>query len=70
VCPARCSLTRRGIDASWQQGYSPWTTIAHLHLMAHLSRWLSDQQLTPTELNAARVTTFLTDRRASGQSGG
>jgi integrase/recombinase XerD len=50
-----------------RQGYSPWTTVAHLNLMAHLSRWLNDQQLTPAELNAARVAAFLTDRRASGQ---
>ena len=50
-----------------RQGYSPWTTIAHVYLMAHLSRWLTDEQLTPVELNAARVAAFLTDRRASGQ---
>jgi len=50
-----------------RQGYSPWTATAHLHLMAHVSRWLADEQLAPADLDADRVELFLTDRRASGQ---
>ena len=50
-----------------RQGYSPWTAIAHLHLLAHVSRWLADNQLTAADLDAIRVSLFLADRRASGQ---
>lgn len=48
-----------------RQGYTPRALVYHLHLMAHVSRWLTEQGLQildlPTE--AAR---FLTARRAAG----
>ena len=50
-----------------RQGYSPSTAEAHLHLMAHVSRWLATARLGPADLSAAQVNLFLRDRRASGQ---
>ena len=50
-------------------GYSKFTVVALLHLMAHLSRWLEDQGLRPGDLTDDCVERFLADRRASGQVG-
>ncbi len=50
-----------------RQGYSVWTTIAHLQLMAHLSRWLEVHDLGAGDLTDATVAVYLQDRRASGQ---
>ena len=48
-------------------GYSKFTVVALLHLMAHLSRWLADQGLGAGDLTDACVERFLAARRASGQ---
>lgn len=48
-------------------GYSPWTALAHMHLMAHVSRWLGDGGVAPADFGDARIGQFLVDRRASGQ---
>jgi site-specific recombinase XerD len=50
-----------------RQGYSVWTTIAHLQLMAHLSQWLAAHDLDAADLDDAAVAWYLRDRRASGQ---
>ncbi len=47
-------------------GYSRWTALFHMHLMGHLSRWLDDNGMPPSELSEDSVDRFLTDRRASG----
>jgi integrase/recombinase XerD len=48
------------------RGYSPWTVIAALALMEHLSRWLVAQGLGPGGLTVAEVERFVHDRRGSG----
>src|SRR5271166_5950065 len=50
-----------------RQGYSPWTAPEHLYLMAHLSRWLDERDLSPAQLSPARIEEFLASRRAGGQ---
>jgi site-specific recombinase XerD len=45
-------------------GYSNSTAVGQLHLMAHLSRWLDERQLSQEELSPALVEQFLADRRA------
>ncbi len=50
------------------QGYSPWTAIAHMQLMAQVSCWLAAHRLGAGALTAAGVASFLQDRRASGQA--
>jgi len=50
-----------------KQGYSPWTAISLVQLMAHLSDWMAAQGLDPAGLSPGSVDLFLTDRRASGQ---
>lgn len=50
-----------------RQGYSVWTTIAHLQLMAHLSQWLEARKLAAGDLTDSTVARYLQDRRASGQ---
>ena len=48
-------------------GYSKFTFVALLHLMAHLSRWLEEQGLGAGDLTDDCVERFLAARRASGQ---
>ena len=48
-------------------GYSKFTVVALLHLMAHLSRWLEDQGLRPGDLTDDCAERFLAARRGSGQ---
>lgn len=48
-------------------GYSRPAAVAHLQLMAHVSRWLGERGLAPAEFNVERAAEFLADRRASGQ---
>ena len=50
-----------------RRGYSPWTSVAHMNLMAHVSRWLDDCGVQPAGFSQARMEEFLADRRASGQ---
>ena len=59
---------RQGFTADLGRlGYSKFTVVALLHLMAHLSRWLVDQGLGAGDLTDACVERFLATRRASGQ---
>ncbi|MGB9226622.1 hypothetical protein [Mycobacterium sp.] len=50
-----------------QQGYSQWTTIAHLQLMECVSRWLAARGMDAAGLTDTVVDAFLAERRASGQ---
>lgn len=47
-------------------GYRPNASSPQLALMAHLSRWLEDHGLEPSDLDAGVVDEFLADRRAEG----
>ena len=59
---------RHGFTADLRRlGYSKFTVVALLHLMAHLSRWLEDQGLCTDDLTDDCVERFLAVRRASGQ---
>lgn len=69
--PARIEVT--GPLAPWvaglrssltDQGFARWAVTQHTHLMAHLSRWLSEQGMSAGELTEDQVTAFLQDRRA------
>jgi hypothetical protein len=51
-----------------RQGYSSSPAAGHLQLMAHLSRWLADRDLSPDELTVAYVQQFLDDRRPEFRS--
>lgn len=51
------------------QGYLPSSIANHLRLMAHVSRWLVDEELSPEELTPERTDAFLEARRAEGYSG-
>jgi site-specific recombinase XerD len=48
-----------------RQGYAPRACIYHLHLMAHVSRWLTEQQLQTSDL-PDQTEHFLRARRAAG----
>ncbi len=48
------------------RGYSPWTVIAALALMEHLSRWLAAHGLESSGLSTAEVERFVCDRQGSG----
>lgn len=52
-----------------EQGYTPWTRVAHLRLMAHLSRWLQAQQLDVADLSWERIEAYLEQRRSCGHKG-
>ena len=59
---------RHGFTAELRRhGYSKFTVVALLHLMAHLSRWLEDQGLRPGDLTDDCAERFLAARRGSGQ---
>jgi len=47
-------------------GYTPNSAALQLGLMAHLSRWLEENDLVPEQLSAAEVERFLSARRAAG----
>jgi len=49
-----------------RRGYSSSATIRHLQLMAHLSRWLMQNDVDPADFDQQRHEHFLADRRASG----
>lgn len=51
-------------SALTDQGFARWAVTQHTHLMAHLSRWLSEQGMSAGELTEDQVTAFLLDRRA------
>src|SRR6266851_3985849 len=48
-----------------RQGYTPRACIYHLHLMAHVSRWLTEQGLQMSDL-PHQAERFLSARRAAG----
>lgn len=60
---AHASGYRRDLD---RQGFSPWAALRHMHLMAHVSRWLLQNGMEAEEFNQRRVEQFLVDRRADG----
>jgi integrase/recombinase XerD len=47
-------------------GYAPLSAANQLRVMAHLSRWLGQEGLTPQELTPERAEAFLSSRRALG----
>lgn len=49
-----------------RQGFSRWAALRHMHLMAHVSRWLLQNGMEPEEFNQRHVEQFLVDRRADG----
>lgn len=46
------------------QGYTRWIVAQHTHLMAHLSTWLLEQQLSADQLTAEAIGAFVAVRRA------
>jgi integrase len=49
------------------RGYTPLTTVPQLQLMAHVSRWLEREGLTPAGLTGQQADRFLAARRAGGK---
>jgi integrase/recombinase XerD len=49
-------------------GYSPFTAVDQVRLMAHLSRWMEDNGVDVAELTVARAHAFLADRRERGHA--
>jgi integrase/recombinase XerD len=47
-------------------GYTPLTAAGHVRLVAHLSRWMFQQHLTPSALTQAMVDAYFAERRALG----
>ena len=69
--PARIEVT--GPLASWvggfrswltDQGFARWAVAQHTHVMADVSRWLSERGLSADQLTEDLVLAFLADRRA------
>jgi len=50
-----------------KQGYSVWTALSLLQLMARLSEWMAASEVGPAGLTPEILERFLTDRKASGQ---
>ena len=53
-------------DELERQGYTPLGAECQLRVMAHISRWMADRKLGPSELTTARVEQFLRARRRAG----
>lgn len=51
-------------SALTDQGFARWAVAQHTHVMAHLSRWLSERELLADQVSEDLVLTFLADRRA------
>jgi site-specific recombinase XerD len=51
-----------------RQGYTPLTIRTHLHLVAHVSRWLDAEGLDLAALNPAAVEAFVCSRLAAGST--
>lgn len=49
-------------------GYSPFTAVEQVRLMAHLSRWMEDRGLAVAELTVLRAHAFIADRRERGHA--
>lgn len=56
---------RAALDA---QGFSPWSQMFYLHLLADVSRWLDAQGLDASGLTDAAAAAFRQDRRARGRA--
>jgi integrase/recombinase XerD len=56
---------RAALDA---QGFSPWSQMFYLHLLADVSRWLAAQNLDGSGLTDASTAAFIQDRRARGRA--
>ena len=54
---------RASLDA---QGFSPWSQMFYLHLIADVSRWLDTQGLDASSLTEANAAAFRQDRRSRG----
>jgi integrase len=75
VCDGRYPVRPRGPLAGWvhpfreelvRRGFTSRVSQDHAYVLAHLSRWLEQQGLTPAELDAERVETFAEARRSVG----
>ena len=53
-------------DALIAEGYTPLSTANLARVMAHMSRWLEDEQLKPRAFDDDQVDRFLRDRRDAG----
>ena len=51
-------------------GYTPLTTVNVMRLMAHLSRWLSANELGAADLTRGQVERYVAARRAEGRTSG
>lgn len=49
-----------------EQGYTPLSAANQLRLLAHLSRWMSSESLSPADLTEVELERFLAARRATG----
>ena len=50
------------------QGFSPWSQMFYLHLLADVSRWLDRHGLDASGLTDANASAFLQDRRSRGRA--
>jgi len=73
VCPSRIGITgslAAHRDDFWvdllAQGYTPLSSVNLLRLLAHLSRWLDQNDLQPNGLSDEQITQFLHHRRKEG----
>ena len=65
LAPFAAGFRSRLADA----GYTRLSTVTQMRLMAHLSRWLDANQLSPGELTDERIGEYLHARRAAGYTG-
>ncbi len=56
---------RAALDA---QGFSPWSQMFYLHLLADVSRWLDQRGLDASGLTDANASAFRQDRRSRGRA--
>lgn len=61
------------VDGFWDEllrrEYSPLSARNHLHLLAHLSRWMTAEGVGVEGLTSEQVTAFVTHRRGVGYTG-
>ena len=50
------------------RGFSPWSQMFYLHLLADVSRWLDAKGLDASGLTDATASAFLQDRRSRGRA--
>ncbi|MFG1711001.1 tyrosine-type recombinase/integrase [Nonomuraea sp. M3C6] len=55
-------------EALAAQGFSPWSQMFYLHLLADVSRWLDQHGLHTSGLTDANASAFLKDRRSRGRA--